>query len=124
LVQFLEQAAEVLVGELKEEQEGAGLPVGGLRIEEEHLPAGDEDGTLLDQGGDILVEVGEEVVVEGLVDGVEATAEEEAAVVAAAGEHRRRVGRQVLPAGMVGELPEDGVEEETRVGNGSTRVDF
>jgi hypothetical protein len=90
VVLFLEQATEVLVGELEEEPEGTGLPGVGLRREAKHLASVGEEEALMDQTGDIQVEVGEEVVVEGLVEGIEAAAEEEAAVVAAAGERRRR----------------------------------
>jgi hypothetical protein len=108
VVVFLEQATEVLVGELEEEPEGTGLPGVGLRREAKHLASVDEEEALMDQIGEIQVEVGEEVVVEGLVEGVEAAAEEEAAVVAAAGERRRRrMSRHARrsPEATLGESP-------------------
>jgi hypothetical protein len=64
----------------------------------------------------------QEVVVEGKQQGVEATAVEEAAVVLLAGAPGGVGGRELTPAGAVGELPEDGVEQEPWRGVGATTV--
>ena len=62
---------------------------------------------------------GEEILIEDLQHGEETPGEEEAAVVAAAVEPGGKDGRQVFPAGMMGETPEDGVEKGARVSGGT-----
>ena len=50
------------------------------------------------------------------VEGGETTAEVEAAVIAAANEHGRMAGGQVIPGGAGGEFPEDCVQQEAGIG--------
>ena len=73
----------------------------------------------LDQGGEVEPGTGAKILIEGPVEGEQAATAEEAPVVAAAGEHGGIANRQVLPAGMVGDFPEDGVEHERGVGAGA-----
>lgn len=83
-------------------------------------PVNNEEGALFDEGGEIQPAVPAEIRVEAAVDGEQATAEEEAAVVTAAGEHGGTTNREILPAGMVGEFPEDGAKEGARIGGRAT----
>lgn len=54
---------------------------------------------------------GKQILIKSRIEGGEATAEEKAAVVAAAGEHGGIIIRQVLPASFVSEFPENGIEQ-------------
>ena len=103
-----------LAGSLHEEQGGADLPSllrAGLQG---NLVSSQRKTALVHQGSQAGLAAREQVPIKGGVDGEEATAEEQAAVVAAAGEHGRGTGGEILPAGVMGNFPEDGVEQGKR----------
>ena len=62
----------------------------------------------------------EEILIQGGINCKKAAAEEQAAVVTAAGEHGRRTGGKILPAGVMRHLPEDGIQQGARVGGRAT----
>ena len=125
---------------LEKEEGGAVFPGFGNAIGQDEFMTSRDKAALLHQQPKGSARPSEVVLIQGLVDGVEATAEEEAAVIASAGEHGdptrpsatlpksypagelsgasgfREGERQIDPAGMMGESPEDGVEEAARVG--------
>ena len=109
-------AAVNLVGQLEEKQGCAKNPGLGQDRAEGNLFIYNEEGALFDEGGEIQAAVAAEIVVEAAVDGEEATTDEEAAIVTPAGEHGGEAGGEILPAGGVGEFPEDGAKELARVG--------
>jgi hypothetical protein len=99
-----------LVTLLQEEQSGAQLP-GVLKsgVEDDAVPSKRKT-TPCHQESEIYPAANDEVIVQDLAEGFETAAEEETAVVAATGKHGRRAKGQFLPAGVVGELPENGAE--------------
>ena len=119
VVSFIEpvlDTAAYLVGQLEEEQGRTQDPGLGLAGAEGNLAIDNVEGALLDEGGEIQAAVAAKIGVEAAVDGEEAAAEEEAAVETPAGEHGGGTDRKILPAGGMGEFPEDGAEEVARVG--------
>ena len=109
-----------LASRLHEEQGGAYLP-GHLQARlQDNLIPGQRKMPLVDQGGQVSLAMGEQVLVEGFVVGEQAAAEEQAAIVAPAGKHGGRTGWKILPAGMRGDFPKDGIEERQRGGGRAT----
>ena len=104
------EAPENLIGILEEEQGGAQLPDLLQTGAESHRVIGQHETALVHKGGEVDLAAGAEVFIQGGVEGGKTTAEKEAAVVAAAGEHGGIPGWQILPAGMVGNFPEDGIQ--------------
>jgi len=70
--------------------------------------------TFLVKGPGMNTHLETHVVVEGQQKGIQATTEEETAVVCPAGAHGREAGGQLGPGMTGGELPENGIEEGTR----------
>ena len=101
---------EYLIPHLDEEQGGAHLPDFVQTGAKSQLFFCDGKTALLYIGGEISLSACPEILIKGGIDGGEATAEEQAAVVAAAGEHGGITRRQVLPAGMLSKFPEDGIK--------------
>jgi len=95
---------------LHEEQGGAHLPsffdAGGYG----HCVLLDLKTILGDQGGEIDLATRVEIFIQGTVESEQAATAEKAPVVAAAGKHGGIANRQVLPAGVVGGFPEDGIK--------------
>ena len=79
-----------------------------------------EESTSFDERRETQPAALEEIRVEAAVDGEQAATEEQTAVVSPAGEHGGRASWEILPAGGVGEFPEDGAEEFARVGGRAT----
>jgi len=95
---------------LHEEQGGAELP-GLAQTGAQGQPArGHLKTVLLYQGSETGVSTEAEVLVQGRVESGKATAEEQTAVVSAAGQHGGIVFGQVPPAGTMGKFPEDGIQ--------------
>jgi hypothetical protein len=113
-----EEAAEVLEGKLEEEQGGQVTAGGGGCSEIDGTAVVGED-ALIDQGGQVRAGGVDEVSIKGLQDGVQVTAVIETAVVTAAGEHWWGPFRQGGPGTVEGELPEDGLEQGSRLGGGA-----
>ena len=107
----------MLEGQLHEEQGGAVGGVGGTIGVEGEGTIGVYECAFFEERPEVgEFGAGDEITVENFQDGEEASTEVEAAVVAAAGEHGRKEGGKVVPTGIIGEFPEDGVEKRTRVG--------
>ena len=110
------EMAEILISQLHEEQGGAHLPGYGHTCLQGYFVFVYLKAIALDQGGEVHPGAGAEILVEGAVDGEQAATAENAPVVAAAGKHRGIANGQILPAGVVGHFPEDGVEHCRGVG--------
>jgi hypothetical protein len=109
-------AAAYLVGQLEEEQGRTQDPGFGQVGAEGNLAIYNVEGALLDEGREIQAAVAAKIGVEAAVDGEEATTDEEAAVETPTSDHGGGTDRKILPAGGMGEFPEDGTEEVARVG--------
>jgi hypothetical protein len=85
-IDFTEEPGGEMPGLLEKEEDGAGLPGAGSAFGQEDLMAGVGEAALFEEGGDRRTGTGEEILIKGFEEGVEAAAEVEAAVVALDGE--------------------------------------
>jgi hypothetical protein len=102
LVFFADYSAGDLPGLLHEEQGGTQLPGLVQTGAQDQRVAFDQKAALVHKGGQIQFCGGVEILVKGGIECVKAAAQEQAAVVTAAGEHGGRTRGKILPAGMVG----------------------
>ncbi len=109
---FAAKATNEGVGLLHEEQGGARLPGIGACRTEAYAPSGiDLEATCLREIEGMNPAAGEEVANEEFVDGEEATAEEPALVVAAAGPCGQKYRTKLVPGQPVREFVKDGAED-------------
>ena len=107
-------------GQLHEEQSGLVFPGGrGIRAEGDFLRGGGGENSSLQEAADVDGSLETQVIVEGEQEGIQATTEEEAAVIFAAEGHGWKAEGQGLPGLTGGKLPEDGIQQDPRGGAGT-----
>jgi len=108
-------------GKLHEEQGGVVFPGrGSIRAEGNLLTRGGGEYASLKKTGEVSGGLEAHMVVKGEQEGVQATTEEETAVIFAANAHRRETKGEGIPVLSGGKLPNNGVEQEARGCVGAT----